>query len=106
MGNVVILKNCLHTQRIMVMHSNERGECDVGWNPNHPIFHERSGSREEHKEHEGETRGITRGNTRETLQHTRMITQALDPRTQRKIQDPKSTTDDTRGNRFFSVRRS
>ena len=27
MGNVVISKNFLRTRKIMVMHSNERGEC-------------------------------------------------------------------------------
>ena len=27
MGNIVISKNFLHTRKIMVMHSNERGEC-------------------------------------------------------------------------------
>ena len=27
LGNVVISKNFLHTRKIMVMHSNERGEC-------------------------------------------------------------------------------
>ena len=27
MGNVVISKKFLHTRKIMVMHSNERGEC-------------------------------------------------------------------------------
>ena len=39
---------------------------DVGWNPNRPIFHERSGSREEHEEHEGgkrETQGETQEET-------------------------------------------
>ena len=29
MGNVVISKNFLRTRKIMVMHSNERGECDL-----------------------------------------------------------------------------
>ena len=29
MGNVVISKKFLHTRKIMVMHSNERGECDL-----------------------------------------------------------------------------
>ena len=27
LGNVVISKKILHTRKIMVMHSNERGEC-------------------------------------------------------------------------------
>ena len=30
---------------------------DVGWNPRWPIFHEKSGSREEHEEHEGNHEG-------------------------------------------------
>ena len=34
---------------------------DVGSNPNRPIFHERSGSREEHEEHEGENEGNHEG---------------------------------------------
>ena len=29
LGNVVISKKFLHTRKIMVMHSNERGECDL-----------------------------------------------------------------------------
>ena len=29
LGNVVISKNFLRTRKIMVMHSNERGECDL-----------------------------------------------------------------------------
>ena len=29
LGNVVILKNFLRTRKIMVMHSNERGEYDL-----------------------------------------------------------------------------
>ena len=29
LGNVVILKNFLRTRKIMVMHSKERGECDL-----------------------------------------------------------------------------
>ena len=29
LGNVVISKKILHTRKIMVMHSNERGECDL-----------------------------------------------------------------------------
>ena len=29
LGNVVISKNFLCTRKIMVMHSNERGECDL-----------------------------------------------------------------------------
>ena len=41
-----------------------RYQDDIGWNPNRPIFHERSGSRDEHEEHEGEKRENTRGNTR------------------------------------------
>ena len=28
-GNIVISKNFLRTRKIMVMHSNERGECDL-----------------------------------------------------------------------------
>ena len=67
LGNVVISKKFLRTRKIMVMHSNERGECDVGWNPNHPIFHERSGSRDEHEEHEEGNEGkITRGTQENT----------------------------------------
>ena len=42
---------------------------DVGWNPIRPIFHERSGSHEEHEEHKGK---ITKGDTRETLKPTRL----------------------------------
>ena len=34
---------------------------DVGWNPRWPIFHERSGSHEEHKEHEGDHEGEHEG---------------------------------------------
>ena len=52
------------------------------------------------------TRGNTRENTRESLKPTRMITHMLDPSTHREIHDPQSTRNDTRGNRFFSVRRS
>ena len=29
LGNVVISKKILRTRKIMVMHSNERGECDL-----------------------------------------------------------------------------
>ena len=29
LGNVVISKSFLRTRKIMVMHSNERGECDL-----------------------------------------------------------------------------
>ena len=29
MGNIVISKKFLRTRKIMVMHSNERGECDL-----------------------------------------------------------------------------
>ena len=29
MGNMVISKKFLRTRKIMVMHSNERGECDL-----------------------------------------------------------------------------
>ena len=29
LGNVVISKKFLHTRKIMVMHSNKRGECDL-----------------------------------------------------------------------------
>ena len=36
-------------------------EDDVGWNPRWPIFHKRSGSREEHEEHEGENEGNHEG---------------------------------------------
>ena len=34
---------------------------DVGWNPIRPVFHERSGSREEHEEHEGNHKGKHKG---------------------------------------------
>ena len=34
---------------------------DVGWNPRWPIFHERSGSREEHEEHKGKHEGKREG---------------------------------------------
>ena len=34
---------------------------DVGWNPNRPIFHEKSGSREEHKEHKEGNEGNHKG---------------------------------------------
>ena len=34
-----------------------RHQDDVGWNPIWPIFHERSGSRDEHEEHEGKHEG-------------------------------------------------
>ena len=37
LGNVVISKKLLHTCKIMVMHSNERGEC----RPRTPIDHKR-----------------------------------------------------------------
>ena len=72
---------------------------DVGWNPRWPIFHERSGSQLRTRR--------TRGETQENHSNQQdSITRALDPRTQREIHDPRSTKDDTKGNRFFSVRRS
>ena len=42
-----------------------------GRNPNRAIFHERSGSRDEHEEHKGKTQGNHEGNTREITQPTR-----------------------------------
>ena len=39
-----------------------RYQDDVGWNPRWTIFHERSGSREEHEEHEGKHERITQTN--------------------------------------------
>ena len=39
-----------------------RYQDDVGWNPIWTIFHERSGSREEHEEHEEKSRGEIREN--------------------------------------------
>ena len=41
-----------------------RYQDDVGWNPNRPIFHERSESREEHeKGNEGKHKGKHKRNT-------------------------------------------
>ena len=48
-------------------------ECDVGWNPRWPIFHERSGSRNEHEEHEEKTRE-NHSNQQD------LVTHMLDPR--------------------------
>ena len=45
--------NCSHIKRVIFSKS------DIGWNPNRPIFHERSGSRDEHEEHEGKHEGKT-----------------------------------------------
>ena len=40
-------------------------QVDVGWNPRWPIFHERSGSREEHEgNHEGKHEGKHERNTK------------------------------------------
>ena len=52
---------------------------DVGWNPNRLIFHERSGSRDEHKEHEEANKGKHGGNTIETLNQQEIVTHVLDP---------------------------
>ena len=60
---------------------------------------------EEHDEHVGKTRGKHDRNTREITQPTRIdhtCTRSMN--TKGEIQDPKSTTDDTNGNRFFYVR--
>lgn len=48
----------------------------------------------------------TRGNTRETLKPTRTSHTYARSSKHKEIQDPRSTRDDTKGNRFFSVRRS
>ena len=67
------------------------------------VFHERSGSREESEEHEEGNEGkITRGTQENTQTNKNDHTCARSMNT-KEIQDPKSTTDDTRGNRFFSV---
>ena len=79
---------------------------DVGWNPRWPIFHERADPYEEHEEHEGENEGkITRG-TQENTQTNKNDHTCTRSMNTKEIQNPKSTTDDTRGNRFFSMRRS
>ena len=45
---------------------------DVGYNPSGPIFHERSGSRDEHEEHEGENEGKYKRNTQPTRNRSHM----------------------------------
>ena len=52
----MFLKEIFRTKQIITTHS------DVGWKPTRPIFHERSGSRDEHEEHEDISRGETREN--------------------------------------------
>ena len=52
------------------------------------IFHDWSGSREEHKEHERE-------NERNHSNRQETITHVLNPHTHGEIHDPKSTKDDT-----------
>ena len=71
---------------------------DIGWNPRWPIFHKRSGSLEEHEEHEGKHERITQTNK---IDHTFSRSSK-----HKEIHNPNPTRDDTKGNRFFSVRRS
>ena len=52
------------------------------------------------------TRGNTRGNTRESLKTTRFDYTCARSKNTKGDTDPRSTKDDTKGNRFFSVRRS
>ena len=47
---------------MVIMRRTNISIIDVGWNPIRPIFHERSGSREEHEEHEGKHERITQTN--------------------------------------------
>ena len=69
---------------------------DVGWNPNRTIFHERSGSRDEHEEHEEGNEGKHGGNTRETLNQQEIVTHVLDPRVHKRSHGTRSTRDDTK----------
>ena len=70
---------------------------DVGWNPRWPIFHERSGTRDEHEEHEGKNKENTRGNTREITQPTRSGYTYARSSKHKEIHDSNPTKDDTSG---------
>ena len=67
-----------------------------------PIFHERSGSREEHEEHEG---NHEEKHERITQTNKNNHTCARSSK-HKEIHDPNPTRDDTKGSRFFSMRRS